>query len=179
MYAHTYVLHRARVVGRAVDPHSFYPDPAVFLNADPGFQVQVQLNQIWRKKSWRVFLSCKKPKRLLINKKQWSLCKFTFKKLNKVAVISNFLAFFQSLVDKFTLLDPDPHIESGSRRENECGSGSTALVVGLNGYFETGGRMKVGMKDARQEKCRTGIRHKNLFCPIAHTVSSWGCGGTN
>ena len=36
------------------------------------------------------------------------------------------LAFFQFLVDKFTLLDPDPdpHIEwgSGSRRENECGS---------------------------------------------------------
>ena len=35
------------------------------------------------------------------------------------AVISNFLAFFQFLVDKFTLLDPDP---CGS------GSGSTALI---------------------------------------------------
>ena len=52
------------------------------------------------------------------------LVQIYFKKLNKVAVISNFLAFFQFLVDKFTLLDPDPHIEcgSGSRRENECGS---------------------------------------------------------
>ena len=44
--------------------------------------------------------------------------------LNKVAVLSNFLAFFAVLVDKFTLLDPDPHIEwgSGSRSENECES---------------------------------------------------------
>ena len=38
------------------------------------------------------------------------MCKFTFKKLNKVAVISNFLAFFHFLVDKFTLLDPKPWI---------------------------------------------------------------------
>ena len=36
------------------------------------------------------------------------LVQIYFKKLNKVAVISNFLAFFQFLVDKFTLLDPDP-----------------------------------------------------------------------
>ena len=64
---------------------------------------------------------------MLKSKKHWS--KFTFKKLNKLAVISNFLAFFLFLVDKFTLLDPDldPHIECGSRRENECGSGSSAL----------------------------------------------------
>ena len=45
-------------------------------------------------KSWSVFLTFKKSKRLLKSKKQWSLCKFTFKKLNKVAVISNFLTFF-------------------------------------------------------------------------------------
>ena len=34
-------------------------------------------------------------------------------------------------VDKFTLLDPDPHIEceSGSRRENECGSGSRSTAL--------------------------------------------------
>ena len=52
------------------------------------------------------------------------LVQIYFKKINKVAVISNFLAFFLSSVDKFTLLDPDTHIEcgSGSRRENECGS---------------------------------------------------------
>ena len=53
-------------------------------------------------------LSCKKQKRLLKSKKQWCLCKFTLETLNKVAVISNFLAFFLFLVDKFTLLDPDP-----------------------------------------------------------------------
>ena len=52
------------------------------------------------------------------------LVQIYFKKLYKVAVISNFLAFIQVLGDKFTLLDPDPQSEcgSGSRRENECGS---------------------------------------------------------
>ena len=48
------------------------------------------------------------------------LVQIYFKKTeySKVAVISNFLAFFQFLVDKFTLLDSDPHIECGfgSRR---------------------------------------------------------------
>ena len=38
------------------------------------------------------------------------LVQIYFKKTeySKVAVISNFLAFFQFLVDKFTLLDSDP-----------------------------------------------------------------------
>ena len=36
------------------------------------------------------------------------LVQIYFKKLNKLAVISNFLAFFLFLVDKLTLLDPDP-----------------------------------------------------------------------
>ena len=39
------------------------------------------------------------------------LVKIYFKKLNEVADLqffSNFLAFYQFLVDKFTLLDPDP-----------------------------------------------------------------------
>ena len=46
-------------------------------------------------------------------------------KLNKIAVISNFLAFFQLLVDKFNLLDPDPGEKMNA---GPCGSGSTALV---------------------------------------------------
>ena len=84
-----------------------------------------RLTKFEEKKSWSVFLTFKKPKRLLKSKKQWSLCKFTFKKLYKVAVISNFLTFFKFLVDIFTLLDPDP-----GRKMNAgpCGSGSTALV---------------------------------------------------
>ena len=52
------------------------------------------------------------------------LVQIYFKKLNKVAVISNFLAFFQFLVDKFTLLDPDL---GGKMNADPCGSGSTAL----------------------------------------------------
>ena len=56
------------------------------------------------------------------------LVQIYFKKLNKVAVISNFLAFFQFLVDKFTLLDPDP---GGKMNADPCGSGSTALPVPL------------------------------------------------
>ena len=54
---------------------------------------------------------------------------FFFKNLiKKVAVITNFLAFFQLLVDKFTLLDPDP---GGTMNADPCGSGSgsTALVT--------------------------------------------------
>ena len=47
------------------------------------------------------------------------------KKLEKAAVISNFLAFFQFLVDKFTLLDPVP---GGKINADPCGSGSTALT---------------------------------------------------
>ena len=54
------------------------------------------------------------------------LVQIYFKKLNKVAVISNFLAFFQFLVDKFTLLDPDP---GGKMNADPCGSGSTALLL--------------------------------------------------
>ena len=93
------------------------------------------------------------------------LVQIYFKKLNKVAVISNFLSFFQFLVDKFTLLDSDPelHIEcgSGSRRENYSGSGSTAL------HFNY-------IKFDRMEKCILEIYvilkskisvHVTSFCP--------------
>ena len=59
------------------------------------------------------------------------MCKFTLKELNKVAVISNFLAFLQFLVDKFTLLDPDPD-PGGKMNADPCGSGSTALTVSDN-----------------------------------------------
>ena len=87
---------------RAVDLHSFYadPDPAVFLNVDPDPGPGPALPNL-------KILSCKKHKRLLKSKKQWMLCKFTFKKFNKLAVISNFLAFFLFFVDKFTLPDLD------------------------------------------------------------------------
>ena len=63
---------------------------------------------------------------MLKSKKQWSLCKFNFKKLYKVAVISNFLAFIQFIVDKFTLLAPDP---GGKMNEDPCGSGSMRLRI--------------------------------------------------
>ena len=53
------------------------------------------------------------------------LVQIYFKTLNKAAVISNFLAFFQFLVDKFILLDPDP---GGKINADPCGSGSTALL---------------------------------------------------
>ena len=87
-----------------------------FLNADMREKYFFLATKFKEKKSWRVFSSCKKHKRLRKSKNQWSLYKFTLKKLNKVAVFSNLLAFFQFSVDKFTLLDPDP-----------CGSRSTAL----------------------------------------------------
>ena len=52
-----------------------------------------------------------------------------FFKNNKLAVISNLLAFFLILVDKFTLLDPDPQ---GKMNADPCRSVSTALLeIGL------------------------------------------------
>ena len=54
------------------------------------------------------------------------LCANLLKKLNKIAVISNFLAFFLFLFEKFSLLDPDPDPES-KMNADPCGSGSTAL----------------------------------------------------
>ena len=55
------------------------------------------------------------------------LVQIYIKTLNKVAVISNFLAFFQFLIDKFTLLDQDPD-PGGKMNAYPCGSGSTAMV---------------------------------------------------
>ena len=49
------------------------------------------------------------------------------KNLNKIAIITNFLAFFLFLIEQFSLPDPEPHTECGSGRENECGSVSTAM----------------------------------------------------
>ena len=46
---------------------------------------------------------------MLKSNKQLSLCKFTFKKLNKLADFTNFLAFFLFLFQKISLLDPDQH----------------------------------------------------------------------
>ena len=55
------------------------------------------------------------------------LVQIYLKTLNKLAVIGNFLAFFLFLFDKFSLLDPDPHIEAGSVRHlNLC---SLIIVV--------------------------------------------------
>ena len=87
--------------------------------------------------SCKVFYSCKKHKRLLKNKKQWSFVQIYryFKKLKKIAVISNFLAFFLFLFKQFLLLDPDIECGSGSRSWNECGSGSTALARSYNLIF--------------------------------------------
>ena len=49
---------------RAVDPHSFFADPAAL-------KIRIQLNKICKKiNSWRVFFGCKKHKRLVKSKKQ-------------------------------------------------------------------------------------------------------------
>ena len=52
------------------------------------------LTKFEEKKSWIVFLSCKKHKRLLKSKKQWSLCKFTFKNFIKLQLLAISLHFF-------------------------------------------------------------------------------------
>ena len=69
--------------------------------------------------------------------------------LNKITISTNFLAFFQ-FSSNFSLLVPDPHIEcrsgSGSRRENECGSGSTALAMGCR-FFQISGQSEGRKQD--------------------------------
>ena len=50
-----------------------------------------------------------------------------FKNLNKLAVITNFLAFFRFLFDNFSILDTDPGVKMNA---DPCGSesGSTTLL---------------------------------------------------
>ena len=86
-----------------------------------GSRSRSSLTKFEGKKSWRVFLSCKKTKRLLKSKKQGSLCKFTFKKFNKVVVICIFLVFSWHI---YPPTDP-----GGKMNADPCGSGSTALLL--------------------------------------------------
>ena len=94
-------------------------------------------NRIYPKPPVSVFkkISCYCPFKVswcktVLNKSWYLNTNATLKRVNKVAVISNFLAFFPFLVDKFTLLDldrnadPDP---GGKMNADLCGSGSTAL----------------------------------------------------
>ena len=73
------------------------------------------------------FYNCKTHKRLLRSKKQWSFGQIYFRKLNKLAVLSNFLAFGLFLFNKISLLDPDPH-SLCKMNADPCGSGSTVLT---------------------------------------------------
>ena len=56
-------------------------------------------NKFVKKKLLKRFLKLKKHKRLVKSKIHWSLFKFTWKNLNKLAIISNFLAFFLFLFE--------------------------------------------------------------------------------
>ena len=74
------------------------------------------------------------------------MCKFTFKKLNKLADFTNFLAFFQFLfeTENVFLLHLDPHTDcrSGSRGKNKCGCRSTALAPALENYCTPAHRLR-------------------------------------
>ena len=109
----------------------FYgPGSSSFSECGSGFRSgsrsRSSLTKFVKNKLMKSFYSSKKPKILLKSKNQWSLCKFTFQKF-KLAVISNFLAFFCFLFERFSLLE-------GFKRENECGSGSTALEKEKESY---------------------------------------------
>ena len=104
---------------RAVVPHSFFadPDPAVFLNADldPGGKMNADpcgsgsiLTNFVKSKLMKSFYSRKKHKKITLKYETMELCANLLKKFNEIAVISNFLAFFQFLVEKFSLLDSQP-----------------------------------------------------------------------
>ena len=81
------------------------PDPAVFLNADP-FWNDFKCRSGSSLKNYRYlkqsFIWLKKHKRLLKIKEQWSLCKFTFKKLNKLQLLYyKFPCIFLFLLENF------------------------------------------------------------------------------
>ena len=109
-----------------MDPHSFFadPDPAALLNADPDpavfflMRIRLQPNKIFNK------LPNKKDGSKQVIKKTMELVQiiyFIFR--NKILVSTNFHAFFLFFLLKF--FTPG----SGSRRENGCGSGSTAQGI--------------------------------------------------
>ena len=82
------------------------------------------------------------------------------KKLNKIAVIRNFLAVFLFLFEKFSLLDPDP---GGKMNADPCGSGSTALENRLQ-YFTLNGWNKDKINFSKiASKCSTGGSFCSFF----------------
>ena len=105
-----------------VDPHFFAdPDPAVFLNAypEPALKKCV-INQL----TYEIFSGVEKdklraPKSFLKNMELVQIYLICLIKLQILSISLHFSVFSSN----FSLLDP--HIEGGSRRENE--SGSTAL----------------------------------------------------
>ena len=72
---------------------------SAFIFSDPVFtRTQIWLKNFIKNTFWRVFLYCswKKHKRFIKSKKQWSLCKFTFKmwtKLQLLPISSHFFCF--------------------------------------------------------------------------------------
>ena len=117
--------------GRAVGPHSFFADPAVFLNKDPAafkMWIRIQLKNIWTKQPYEEFsfFVKKTHKRLLKSKKQRTFYKFTLRIWITVQFLPISLHFFC-----FDFLKIPPG--SGSTRENKCESGSTALCRGGKG----------------------------------------------
>ena len=87
----------------------------------------------------RSFLELNKTKKdySLVKKKPGSWSKYTVTNLVKISITVNFLAFLLFFFFNISLLDPDPHIECGSRsrRKKECGFRSTALAIRI--HFNT------------------------------------------
>ena len=80
---------------------------------------------------WRVFCHYKRDKRLVKSKKQWRLCKFTLKIWINLQLLPIFLHFSVFILQIFP---PG----SGSRSENECGSGSTGMASTSLTFYCTG-----------------------------------------
>ena len=88
-----------------------------FSECRSGSRSRSSLTKFEGKKSWILHISCKKHKIAQVTNN--GACPNYFKNTNGVEVTSKFLAFSQFFVDKFTLLDPEPHIECGSRSRKE------------------------------------------------------------
>ena len=74
-------------------------------------QIRIQLNKFYKKLTHDEFSIVVKYIKITYSKVRnngMELCANLLKKLNTIAIISNFLAFFLFLFEKYSFLDPDP-----------------------------------------------------------------------
>ena len=105
-------------MARAVDPHSFCGSgSSCSSKCGSGSSLKIICNKLPYVWTW-------KTKKIAEKLKTMELVQIYVILFNTITIITSFLSFFVFFPSNLYLLDPDPHIECGSksRRKNECGS---------------------------------------------------------